>query len=341
MIKPSKLAVAISIKRNVAADASFGTLDVLPLELLHWIVSMLDLQTLSRLTRTCSRGVAVVASLPEYRDLLRHAPLALAALGSTKLLCDFAAHTIHTTLRSVACSSCGDFGPFLFLPTCQRCCYECLPRNQSLWVVSRSEAQKAFGLPAADIKRLPTLHSVPGKYYVKYTISSKRRHRLVSVRAAKELAIAHGKSAEHLARALQDQRAAGLSPKKYRTLRWISTAALQAPGEEILSRPSEANVPNDRFCGMASVPFLALPTNGGVERGLWCLGCEEVSRDFQPNRPNEALSHLVAPGIDVTAKLFTMQHVARSEHDFLKHSADCPGTKAMIPDLEAQLQLVV
>ena len=69
------------------SELSFlGKLDALPLELLHAIFLMLDFRTLSRLSRTCLRGVAVIESLPQYRDLTTHAPRAVGALGATRII---------------------------------------------------------------------------------------------------------------------------------------------------------------------------------------------------------------------------------------------------------------
>ncbi|KXT08083.1 hypothetical protein AC579_10448 [Pseudocercospora musae] len=341
MIPPTRSPTTTGVEHNASATTSLGNLDKLPLELVHWILSMLDVQTLSRITRTCMRGIAVVESLLEYRDLVRYAPQAIAALGSTKLLHRYSAHALYTALRSASCWSCGDFGPFLFLPTCDRCCYECLSRNQSLWAIPCSEAQEAFDLCAASIKNLPLLHSLPGRYHVKHSVTSKRRLQLVSVRAAKELAIKQGKSVEYLKHYIQNRRIAGLPLDKYYKLRWLLEAPLQAPGNSILFQPTQANVPNDKFCGMASVPFPSLSTGSRIENGLWCLGCEKACREWSPNRPHAALSHLVASGVDVKRTLYTMQHVARSEKEFVEHITKCAGAKEMLPGVEAKLQDVI
>jgi len=153
-------------------------------------------------------------------------------------------------------ASCSEYGAFLFLPTCERCCYECL--WNSLWVISMSEAQRCFDLLPASVRRLLTLHSVPGQYYVRYSISSKRQLRLVSVRAAKELAIKENKSASSLAQDLENRRTAGLSLDEYYTQRWLQAAPFQSPQTGLTTRSTQAKVPNDKFCGMASILFPSL-----------------------------------------------------------------------------------
>ncbi|KAK0648421.1 hypothetical protein B0T16DRAFT_408167 [Cercophora newfieldiana] len=32
---------------------------------------------------------------------------------------------LHTILRATSCTTCPAYGPFLFLPTCERCCWQC------------------------------------------------------------------------------------------------------------------------------------------------------------------------------------------------------------------------
>jgi len=341
MIRVTKQATFSSIKRSPKSTAPLGNLDVLPLELLHSIFSMLDLRTLSGITRTCLRGTVVVESLPEYRDLIRHAPQAMAALGSTRLLHYHSASTLHATLLSASCSSCGEYGAFLFLPTCERCCYECLWRNQSLWVIPISEARKCFDLSVASAKELPTMRSLPGKYYVRCSISRKRQLRLVSVRAAKELAIKENKSTEYLAHSLENRRTAGTPSMDYYMLRWLQAAPLQPPGPELAVRSSGGNVPNvpnDMFCGMASVLFPSLLAGNRVDKGLWCLGCEKNCREWYSNKSKEAGRRLAAPGGDVKHALYAMQSVARSEADFFDHIRHCPGAAELVPYLEEELR---
>lgn len=176
---------------------SFGDLDALPLELLHRIFVMLDFTSLSSIFVTCVRGAACVESLPEYRDLMRHTPKALAALGNIGLIRLHSAATIHASLRSKDCESCGDFGPFLFLPTCKRCCYLCLRENQSFWVVPLSVAEECFQLSASQARALPQMRSIPGRYRAKREVSRLPLN-LVCVGTAKELAIAGNKSMDEV-----------------------------------------------------------------------------------------------------------------------------------------------
>jgi hypothetical protein len=131
MVPISEPAKRSAIRRE-PDPLAFGLLDKMPLELLHLVLSMLDLRSLSRISRVSLQGQAVVESLPAYRDLMDYAPHAIKALGQTGLIRYHTAAMLQATLFSKSCISCGEYGAFLFLPTCERCCYECLLWNQSL-----------------------------------------------------------------------------------------------------------------------------------------------------------------------------------------------------------------
>ena len=199
MISISKPAKRSAIQHD-PSSSSLGLLD------------MLDFQSLSRLSRISLRGQVVVQSLPAYRDLMEHAPHT-PALGRTGLIDLHSATVLHATLLSEVCVSCGEYGAFLFLPTCERCCYECLHRSQSFWVIPTALAGKCFDLMLHQLKEIPVMRSVPGIYSVGHGVSRPRRLRLTSVKAAKELGIKVHVSMENIAKTLTPT-ATGKSQKK-------------------------------------------------------------------------------------------------------------------------------
>lgn len=162
-------------------------------------------------------------------------------------------------------------------------CYECLSQNPSLWMITYPDARRAFDLSAASVNRLPTLHSIPGEYSIRWTVKSKRPIRLVSARAVGELALEQGKSAAYPKHHLENQQ---LSLRSRDKLSYLLKTLLQAPGSGFVPlQRTPVNVvkvpdlPNDSFCGMASVPFPYLSAGRRVENGLWCLGCDKTWRE--------------------------------------------------------------
>ncbi|KAH6723475.1 F-box domain-containing protein [Leptodontidium sp. MPI-SDFR-AT-0119] len=279
MISISEAAKPSAIKRD-ASSSSIGLLDILPVEF-----------SLSHLSRVSLQGNEVVRSLPAYRSLMEHAPHALAALGRTRLISLHSANALYGTLLSEQCISCGEYGAFLFLPTCERCCYECLCRNQSLWVIPTTLARKCFDLTLSQLKRLPIMRSVPGSYFVGHTISRQRQLKLTSVKAAKELGIMIHGSTENMAETLTARRSGGMTEKEYHTFRWLQDAPLHPPGQDLSRLPTEGN--RYRFKQLA-------PT---------------------------VVSDLVPPGCDAFRIFLGMQRRARSHAGFLDHITHCHGAR--------------
>ena len=175
------------------------------------------------------------------------------------------------------------------------------------------------------------MRSLPGKYHVMHTVARQRSIRLVCVGAAKKLAMAENRSKECMSQDLQHKRSAGLSDEEYYLLRFLQQAQTTPPGRELFLQPTESNVPNDMFCGMASLPFPFLGPGNHIEHGFWCLGCELVWRRWSPNNSIPAhLSHVVPPGTCATNIVHRMQDIARSKAEFLSHISECPGAMDLL-----------
>jgi drug/metabolite transporter superfamily protein YnfA len=307
------------------SSSSIGLLGTLPLEILHLIFNMLDFQSLSHVSRVSLHGRAVVSSLPAYQSLREHVPATLAALDRTKIIGLHSVAVLYAALKSEKCVSCDHYGPFLFLPTCDRCCYNCLARNPSLWVITTALANSGFGLKPRQYKRLPILHSIPGVYSVRYRISRQRSIRLVSVRAAKELAISIYGSPEKLLDAVVARRTYLEFGNIYAHLH---NASLDPRGQDPSTLPNYPDMPKekDKSCGMASIRFPSLSTNNVLENGLWCRGCEQAfgGSEFTQLPPNVA-SNLTPVGHKPPWVFQEMKDRARSRAEFLDHITHCHG----------------
>ncbi|KAK4108168.1 hypothetical protein N656DRAFT_718480 [Canariomyces notabilis] len=188
--KPSKIS-------RESARSSLGLLDKFPAEILLLTLNLLDFQSLSRLSRVSLKGKVVVENLATYQDVMRHAPATLAALGRTRLLQYHPATAISQALRTEKCMACTEFGHFLFLPTCERVCFQCLVMKELLRVTTIELANEAFRLTDRHLERIPIMHSVPGTYGVRWDDNTEAprelKYRLVSIKQARQLAIeVHG-----------------------------------------------------------------------------------------------------------------------------------------------------
>lgn len=251
--------------------SSFGHLTVLPVELLHDVLEKLDLRSVTRFSRVCARGRSVAQSLPAYRDLMSHAPQALAALRQTEMICLYPASQLSAVLRTEQCATCPAFGPYLFLPTCERICWRCLRRNRTRRVITRKAARKAFALSRKQIRQLPTISTIPGAYGPS-PIDYAHRYKLVSVSTVVELAISVHGFLESLVEAVSDRTYCGGRGAEYRDLRRALKIAASPKCDSLLAPREHQDLfkpgPSDPYFGMASVPFPSLPRSGSVEYGL-------------------------------------------------------------------------
>lgn len=107
-------------------SSSLGRLQRLPLELNSLICLLLDVQFALKFNQVNRSTRAIIASIPQYRQLSEHALECLWALFRTGLAPHIGIFTLHSTLSTERCVICGSFGGFIFFPTAARCCFHCI-----------------------------------------------------------------------------------------------------------------------------------------------------------------------------------------------------------------------
>ena len=304
--------------------SSFGVFDQLPVELLHLVCNALDLQSLSRLSCTSLRGKEVVESLLTYRELMRAVPHTLATLGRTGLSGAHTIDTLYKTLQSVWCVWCkGFFGGFIFLPTYERCCYDCVFNCPSLRVVPLDEAKQVFGLDH-EMDGLPLLHSLP--YVSSRDGKFVPRRWLVSVRMAKQRALAvHGPMA-NFAYPKKDQ----ASYKVWCRWKGVYEASLDPENHDPFMWPQSSWGENALAADPACVRFPTLLADGTLEPGHWCAGCiySEVA-DIAKKVEREGSVLLFARLARNIPPSFMEMWTGRDEEDMLEHITVCPGVMGL------------
>ncbi|OAA73369.1 F-box domain, cyclin-like protein [Cordyceps fumosorosea ARSEF 2679] len=301
----------------------------LPVELMQLILGPLDFLSLSRFSRTSRLAHEMVNSLPAYQDLLRHAPKALTALARMDMLHMHSSKALRDVLYSDRCVCCGNFGAFLFLITCQRCCYQCMDNKQALWAMPRAQAAKCFDIPTRELKLLASARSLPGTYVVQYRVRRSARQRLVSVRAAKELALKlHGSSEASLAAHLKSRHGERIGARDQNS-KWyfahLQRAQLEFEDHDPRLYMAPANTTNDSCNGMASILFPALRRPGNVaDHGLWCRGCNWVIHDVH-QLGRDVLERLVPRPFNSSAYCRRLALQEWSDEGFIAHARSCYG----------------
>ncbi|KAF5601683.1 uncharacterized protein FSUBG_8048 [Fusarium subglutinans] len=311
--KPSK----IHPERPVSC---FGLLGSLPAELLLITVDPLDFQSLSRLSRTCLRAKRVVENFVPYQQVIQHAPKVPTALIKTNLAGHYPPSVVYRTLRTDRCVSCTDFGAFLYLPTCERVCFECLNQNRGLWMITIPMAKKYFGLTYQQVQTLPIMRIIPGRYCLRTRDKTHQNpFRLVSVKAVKSLAIQVHGSVENLAAFLPylGTRAEYTIAQYnfYNKLKRFHEAPVEAPGCDMSKLPQLPLDASDSFAGVSSLraPYI---TDTGADWGQLCKGCKITHRDFRYHAlPGTVHARLCSPKVLNLAWGGQIDEIALAEWD--------------------------
>lgn len=322
-----------SFTDHLEADrvSSLGLLELLPPELLSGILSMLDVQSIVRLSRTSVAGNLVVRSHQTYRDLVALAPEALSALSRTDLLGFYSVTDIHAALRAERCFACSRYGAFLFLPTCERCCWGCLRTSPLVRLIRPRQIMRYFGLSTEQLERLPALRVTPGKYAMAYE-PDPRDQKLIPIKVARDVGLPMPGPLERMndteARRFLD------AQRLVTGYHILDAEATAPPDRDPLRMPSQGETLPDQYFGMGAVPFPSLSKSGKREDGLWCQGCEVVHNAFLARRlPQDVFAALVPANCAPQRLLVGMITRAYSEAGLLEHIKHCWGASQLVPEL--------
>ncbi|KAJ0139058.1 Uncharacterized protein HZ326_17988 [Fusarium oxysporum f. sp. albedinis] len=323
-IIPAKLS-AIHPERPVS---SLGLLDTLPAELLVIALELLDFQSLSRLSRACLRGKRVVENYVPYQQVIQHAPKVPTALTKTNLVGYYPASAVYRTLRTHRCVSCSEYGAFLYLPTCERVCLECLFQNRGLWMMTPKMATWYFRLTRRQVQTLPIMDLIPGMYSLRgpETVHGEV-FQLVNVKMAKRLAIEVHGSMKNLNDVLPRQMIT--SNNTYLFFRYRE-APLEGPGCDPWKLPEQRNMGDDPYAGVSSlrVPYI---TDSRADWGQLCKACEIAYKDFRKGSlPLGVLAGLRALHRRPGRPLFAWTTKLHSRHGLLAHAKDCYGAQKLL-----------
>ena len=186
--------------RGLTSPNSLDLFSRMPPELLTDIlVERLDLSSLTKL-RSVSRGVrSMVSSLPQYNAIVTHAPASLRATLSLQTAKYTSCRQLYKALCSEFCTTCPEFGAYLYVPTCERVCYLCFTTKLRYKAITSGEARARWGMNAEVSKDTIQFLSLPGKYQIHHGSSRRRRLCLVDPRSVAEAADAFYGSYEKVA----------------------------------------------------------------------------------------------------------------------------------------------
>jgi hypothetical protein len=142
---------------------SLAQLSLLSLELVIDVILRLDILSLTAFRMVNKGARHVVDTTTQYQMIFRHWPNILRSSISTEARY-FELRTLYEALREWKCVTCGDFGGYFYIITCARVCYVCFTENIQFLPMSGTQASKITGWSRKELKQLPHLRSIPGRY---------------------------------------------------------------------------------------------------------------------------------------------------------------------------------
>ena len=297
--------------RRQIHQPSFGSLGKLPPELLCMVFQNLTCDDLETLHGTSTGGRIAVLAFPQYHDLLKHFPTILAILKETRLARSFTITQIYDTFKSPLCTTCSQFGGFVFLPSFTRCCMKCAETKSKFLPISREGARLEFGVKGKKIlDGLPQLNNIEGYYSslrgeVKYYT---QRLGLYSRALVKKL-----RDPDHIPR-----------------------YPLRSPSVKA----------HQRYMALTSLPCF-IPESASMEKGVYCAGCDIRAREHAFLCPGSDITDYhsrprhnhITDGRDVFCQLYglrnqcslvTEQYRLHDSRDVLQHLQVCTAAQALL-----------
>jgi hypothetical protein len=147
-----------------SADRGLGSLDRMPVELLHDVLVRLDVYSLFKFRQVNIRSRQMVDSLKRYQMIVLHGLNLFCALLRTRIAIHVSLIDLYKALCTKNCALCGEFAGFMSLLTWTRCCFKCLRFAPEIQVQTVSAARKEFYLRRAELSELASLKTLPGIY---------------------------------------------------------------------------------------------------------------------------------------------------------------------------------
>ncbi|KAI1146727.1 F-box domain-containing protein [Nemania diffusa] len=272
-------------------NSSLGNLQRLPPELISKVLDNLDICSFHRFARVTFLANAFVQLQSSYTQLLESAPKALQALVQVGLISQYSLGQLYAILRTEQCTTCDQFGPFLFPLTGKRCCYGCFLGHPSLGVYPPERAKERFGLTEESIRQLPTLRVIPSQ-------CAARKHK--SRDLANRLHGAVGNP--YLA-----------SEDLFTGIRYIYE------GPWVNEKDKE-----DGLFSMACIPFPSRSKEGVLESGLWCRGCVVKSLQFESGLLSDEFFDALLKTVFLPLRAIRRAYTTKS---FVCHANFCDGVR--------------
>ncbi|KAM5473565.1 hypothetical protein MauCBS54593_002361 [Microsporum audouinii] len=239
---------------NHAAITTLGRMQILPVEILHEILLLLDMRSFFVFRQVNLRARQIASTVPGYQPLITHALEAICVILRTKISAWYTLKDIFNVLCTRDCLHCDSFGGFVFLPSLERCCFRCLTSSPRFRVLPAVEIGKLLSMSRAHLRRsVPLLHTISGIY----SMAETSRQRRMYIVAEKQIAKAFTFPGTSMSAAVTAR-----SNRAHAVLRYMAGTTL---------------------------PYVDI-ASGDVQHGLCCAGCQIVLEGDTVSNPTEAFA---------------------------------------------------
>ncbi|OIW26352.1 hypothetical protein CONLIGDRAFT_706522 [Coniochaeta ligniaria NRRL 30616] len=167
-----------------------GVLEILPVEILHEVVSQFTIRQAMRFRSVNHRARQVVDNMLEYRAVTRHARACFEAILETRMSDTLRFADVFRAMCMQQCEKCNRAGQYIHLPTLTRCCLPCLELDPSLRTVRLSHFTEIDQRTLRKQVRVVLAHPRPYMYvYINAPDEAKlsRRVNMTDYETAKEV----------------------------------------------------------------------------------------------------------------------------------------------------------
>ncbi|CAF9924291.1 hypothetical protein IMSHALPRED_006141 [Imshaugia aleurites] len=160
--------------RTGPPTVGLGTLDQLPIEILTYIISWLDISAIDQFKAMNRRSLEAVNAHPQFRIINQQAHDALRGLRAIKTAHMITVQTVFEKLCTRQCSECGDYGGYIYLVTFDRVCCRCFTRKDRYLPLREIDTIKEFGISLEKLRTLPRFLGYPGHYGKRLLLARKK-----------------------------------------------------------------------------------------------------------------------------------------------------------------------
>jgi hypothetical protein len=151
-------------RKPLSIESSPSPLESLPPEIAFDIFSALDIQSLFSLRRANKTLMAWVNSIPEYHQIIQHAPSTIRAILSLETASYITLHQLYRSLQSRTCHTCSLPASYISVLTGERLCPCCPSSRRKRRSMLMEEACKNLGLGPEHLNDVKRFRARPGTY---------------------------------------------------------------------------------------------------------------------------------------------------------------------------------